>query len=87
MKNTDSKTKSAFEDDLRRLDEIISEIESADTPLADSLALYKEGMELASDCAKELAEIENQVLILTKDAAGVLKTQAFATEEQDDDEF
>ena len=85
MKNTDSKTKTVFEANLLRLDEIITTIESADTPLADSLTLYKEGMTLASDCARELAETENQVLILTKDAAGVLKTQPFASEEQDDD--
>jgi len=83
MKNAKSKTKSGFEDDLTRLDEIISAIESAGTPLADSLALYKEGIAIAADSAKKLQEIEHEVTILTQNAAGVLETQPFLTEDND----
>jgi len=81
MKKAQGVTKSALESDLIRLDEIISAIESAATPLADSLAMYREGIALAADCAAKLGEIENEVLILTKNAAGVLKTEVFATED------
>jgi len=85
MKKTQSMTKSTLENDFKRLDEIISAIESAETPLADSLTMYKEGVALAADCAAQLEEVENEVLILTKNAAGVLKTQAFTTEDAEDE--
>ena len=53
-----------FEENLRRLDEIIACIESGAAPLEASLALYKKGMALAADCAAALTEFEKEVLIL-----------------------
>ena len=81
----DGKVKFDFESNMRRLDEIIACIEESETPLADSLALYKEGMALAADCAQNLAAVEKEVFILTKEASGIVKQRAFDADGDDND--
>ena len=44
-----------FEEQMRRLQEIVQELEQADLPLERNVALYKEGRALARSC-KELLE-------------------------------
>jgi exodeoxyribonuclease VII small subunit len=53
-----------FEENLRRLDEIIACIEEGAAPMEVSLTLYKKGMALAADCAAALTELEKEVMIL-----------------------
>ncbi|MCL2573219.1 MAG: exodeoxyribonuclease VII small subunit [Defluviitaleaceae bacterium] len=55
-----------FEENIRRLDEIVIAIESADMPLEASLALYKEGVALATACDEALNAAEKEVLLLSK---------------------
>ena len=74
------KQKFDFEQSIDRLDEIIAAIEGADTPLDTSLALYKEGMALAADCAEKLAGVEKEVVMMTKDAEGIVRRRSFNSE-------
>ena len=53
-----------YEENLARLLEISEEIEDSDTPLEDSIALYKEGLKLAEECGKILSRCEKEVLTL-----------------------
>lgn len=55
-----------FEDALKRLEEIVSKLESGDVELDESLKLFEEGMELANFCSKKLNEIKNKIEILVK---------------------
>jgi len=61
---------SNFEENIRRLDEIIAAIESVDATLEASLALYKEGVALASACGEALNDTEKEVMILSKGLEG-----------------
>lgn len=63
--------KITFEQQLERLEEIVSLLERGDAQLADSLALFEEGTKLISACSKELDQAEQQVVKLMKDADGV----------------
>ena len=56
-----------FEENLKRLDEIIADIEGNAVPLDAALALYKEGMALAADCAATITEIQKELEVLTDD--------------------
>jgi len=69
------KTQSTFTKNLARLEQIASQIESADTPLEDSLKLYKEAVDISVACAGELNEIEKEVILLQKTAEGVFITK------------
>ncbi|MCL2397144.1 MAG: exodeoxyribonuclease VII small subunit [Defluviitaleaceae bacterium] len=73
-----SKERFDFEENIKRLDEIIAAIEASDAPLEVSLALYKEGMALAANCAQKLADVEQEVELLTKNAAGMTERRDFA---------
>jgi len=79
------KAKFDFEKSVERLDEIIAAIEAGDVPLEKSLALYKEGMTLAADCSEKLAAVEKEVVILSKNLAGMTERQVFALEDDDEE--
>jgi exodeoxyribonuclease VII small subunit len=69
-----------FEDALARLEEIVQTLESGNLALEDSLKAFEEGVRLARHCAKYLEEAERRIELLTKDEAGLLKTQPFSWE-------
>lgn len=48
----------AFEDCLKRLEEIARLLEDGELPLEDALKYYKEGIELSTLCEKKLEEAE-----------------------------
>jgi len=66
-----------FEDALGRLEQIVDQLEGGDLPLEQSLKVFEEGVALARRCAKYLEEAEKRIEILTKDDAGLLKTEPF----------
>ena len=55
-----------FEASLEELERIVKELEKGDLPLEQSLALFESGMQLSSDCKKQLEEAETRVEILMK---------------------
>ena len=57
-----------FEQNIRRLEEIVAALEKGDAPLADSLALFEEGTRLIAACSGELDRAEQQVVKLMKGA-------------------
>lgn len=65
-----AKKQAAFEDKLRRLEEIVAELEKGDVPLADSLSLFEEGTKLTEECTRELDKAEQQVVRLMKGPDG-----------------
>ena len=62
--------KMTFEQQLGRLEEIVSLLELGDAQLADSLALFEEGTKLIAACSKQLDQAEQQVVKLMKGADG-----------------
>lgn len=68
----------SFEDQITRLEEIVSLLERGDAKLADSLKLFEEGTKLAASCGKLLDEAEQKVVRLTKGADGVPVETPFA---------
>lgn len=66
-----------FEKKLSDLEGIVSRLESADTPLEESLALFERGTGLLKELAAILEEAERKVEVLSKDSSGVLHTRLF----------
>lgn len=54
----------SFEDRLKRLEELATQIRNGDLPLEDAVKLFEEGMTLSRGLEKELARIERKVEIL-----------------------
>lgn len=57
----------AIEDAFVRLDEIVKQLESGRVSLDESFLLYKEGMELVSNCASSIDEVEKKIKVLNKE--------------------
>ena len=59
--NEENKT---FEQNLRRLEEIVRAMERGDVALEESLKLFQEGTELVRSCGKLLDDAEQQVKLV-----------------------
>lgn len=55
---------SDFEQALAALEQIVSQMESGDLPLEQSLMAYEQGVKLAQICQQRLDQVEQQVQVL-----------------------
>ena len=62
--------KLSFEENIEKLEEILSRLEDEKLPLDTSVKLYEEGMKLISKCNRELEAAERKIKILTRTADG-----------------
>ena len=75
------KNNQSFEEMLRRLEEIVRALDSKDTPLDTSLALFEEGAGLVRLCTEKLDLAQQKVLILTQNGDSVTES-AFAPQSE-----
>ena len=66
------KKEQTFEEALSQLEQIVSEIEGGEMPLADLMAKYSEGIKLSDFCVKSLKRAEETMdLLVTETADGM----------------
>jgi len=58
--------KKTFEQAIKRLEEIVAELEEGNLPLEESLKIYEEGVELTKFCSTKLNETEDKIKTLVK---------------------
>jgi len=63
-------TSISFEQAIKRLEEIVRELESGEIEIEKALSLFEEGTKLTRICAKKLAKIEKKIEILRKGKDG-----------------
>ena len=79
MNTQDTQTENrSFEDNMLRLEQIVSLLERGDVQLADSLALFEEGTRLAAHCTALLDSAEQTVVRLQKGPGGQPVELSFA---------
>ena len=61
-----------FEQSLKRLEQIVTQLETKDVELEESLQFFEEGVHLARSCQKRLTEAKKKVEVLMKET-GELK--------------
>lgn len=69
-----------FEEALKKLQEIVEELESGNIPLDESLAKYEEGIRLVRLCQKKLQEAKKKIEVLVKTKDGKVKIEPFEEE-------
>lgn len=72
-----------FEESLRRLEEIVEQLEKGTVPLENSISMYEEGMNLSRICLEQLNQVELRLKKLTRDAEGRFTLSA---EDEDEEE-
>lgn len=60
----------SFEAAMSELETVVSQLESGNVPLEESIKLYERGDELKKHCEKKLAEAEEKVAQITLNADG-----------------
>ena len=60
------KTEPRFEDQMKRLEEIVTILENNEKPLDESISLFEEGVALADECDKKLRQYEEKVNTIIK---------------------
>lgn len=75
-----SKQNTNFEDNMKRLEQIVRAMERGDVPLEESLKLFREGTALVESCGKLLDEAELQVTKIVAAADGSPSEEAFDDE-------
>ena len=61
-----------FEEAFKRLDEIVTKLESGDLSLEESMPLFEEGITLTETCKTRLETAEQKIQLLLKDSDGNL---------------
>jgi exodeoxyribonuclease VII small subunit len=59
-----------FEQAMKRLEEIVEQMESGDLPLEELIVRYEEGMKLVKLCQERLVSAEQRIEIITRNSAG-----------------
>lgn len=67
---SDPVDKMSFEDAMKELESVVSQLERGDVALEDSIALYERGAALKARCEAKLKEAEEKVAKITLGAGG-----------------
>lgn len=60
----------SFEEAMSELEQVVSQLDSGDVPLEQSIKLYERGAELKARCEAKLKEAEEKVAAITTDREG-----------------
>jgi exodeoxyribonuclease VII small subunit len=72
-----------FEESLKRLEEIVTQLEGNKLALERSLQVFEEGVKLVRFCAGRLDEAERRIEILLADKEGQVHVEPFPEEPED----
>lgn len=63
----DKKEKVSFEEEMKKLEDIVGELEKGELNLEDSMSKFEEGMKLSKSCSKFLEDAEKKISILVQE--------------------
>ncbi|MCZ6766289.1 MAG: exodeoxyribonuclease VII small subunit [bacterium] len=64
-----------FEESMKRLEAIVTELEKGDFSLEESLQRFEEGLKLGKSCKEILEKAEAKVKTLVEDSEGTLREE------------
>jgi exodeoxyribonuclease VII small subunit len=78
--------KMTFETAMKRLEEIVAQMEAQDLPLESAVAKFEEGMELSRFLSEKLEDVQKKVSLLLAGENGRLVEQAFQSSDLDENQ-
>jgi len=75
-----------FEKAMKKLEQIVRELESGDQPLEKAIKKFEEGVQLSKFCSEKLDETEQKITLLLKDQAGNVFEKPFFSGIEPEDE-
>ncbi len=83
--NVPSSDALSFEEALKQLETIVSQLEGGEAPLDQALALYEQGVRLSRLCQQQLEQAEQRVALLEDDGKKIVSVP-FEEDQWDDDQ-
>jgi exodeoxyribonuclease VII small subunit len=78
--------KLTFEKAMKKLEQIVQELESGDQPLEKAMKRFEEGVQLSKFCSEKLDETEKKITVLLQDQEGNVFEKPFVSEDESQDE-
>jgi exodeoxyribonuclease VII small subunit len=75
-----------FEKAMKKLEQIVRDLESGDQPLEKAIKRFEEGVQLSKFCSEKLDETEQRITLLLKDQTGNVFEKPFISEIEPEDE-
>ena len=75
-----------FEDDLKKLEAVVEQLERGDLTLDESVKLFEQGMKLSNACKAELDKAEGRIQVLVHGKKGSMQVAEMEAE-QEEQEF
>ena len=75
-----------FEDDLKKLEAVVEQLERGDLTLDESVKLFEQGMKLSNACKAELDKAEGRIQVLVRGKKGSMQVAEMEAE-QEEQEF
>jgi exodeoxyribonuclease VII small subunit len=72
-----------FEDDLKKLENVVEQLERGDLPLDDSVKLFEDGMKLSNACKAELDKAEGRIQVLVQGKRGAMQVAEIEAEDEE----
>lgn len=73
-------SKTTFEQSMKKLEQIVQELESGDLPLEEAMQKFEEGIKLSRLCSKKLDETEKKITLLLQDQKGNVSEKPFESD-------
>ncbi len=74
--------KITFEQSMKKLEQIVQELESTDLPLEKAMKKFEEGIQLSKLCSEKLDETEKRITLLLQDNKGNVSEKPFISEDE-----
>lgn len=71
-----------FEENMKKLEEIATELEKGDLDLDTSVSKFEEGMKISKECSEMLEKAEKKIIMLIKNDNGELSEENFVQNEE-----
>ena len=72
----------SFEEKMKKLEEIATELEKGDLDLDTSVSKFEEGMKISKECSEMLEKAEKKITMLIKGEKGELAEENFVQNEE-----
>jgi len=73
-------SKTTFEQSMKKLEQIVQELESGDLPLEEAMEKFEEGIKLSTLCSEKLDETEKKIILLLEDQKGNVLEKPFKSD-------
>ena len=74
--------KTTFEQSMKKLEQIVKELESGDLPLEEAMHNFEKGIKLSRLCSEKLDETEKKITLLLQDQKGNVSEKPFISDDE-----